>query len=43
MLHPEETLPHADVVFLGEAEGHIDKVLKDFNRGTLKENLQCHE
>ena len=36
MLHPEETLPHADVVFLGEAEGHIDKVLKDFNRGTLK-------
>ena len=45
MLHPEETLPHADVVsFLGEAEGHIDAgILKDFNRGTLKKNLQCHE
>jgi radical SAM superfamily enzyme YgiQ (UPF0313 family) len=36
MLHPEETLPHADAVFLGEAEGHIHKVLNDFERGALK-------
>lgn len=36
MLHPEETLPHADAVFLGEAEGHIHKVLEDFERGSLK-------
>ena len=36
MLHPEETLPYADAVFLGEAEGHIHEVLRDFERGTLK-------
>ncbi|MBF0384409.1 MAG: cobalamin-dependent protein [Candidatus Omnitrophica bacterium] len=36
MLHYEETLPHADAVFLGEAEGHIGKVFQDFERGALK-------
>jgi radical SAM superfamily enzyme YgiQ (UPF0313 family) len=37
MLHHEETMAHADAVFLGEAEGHIEKVLEDFRSGTLKE------
>ncbi len=36
MLHPEETLLHADAVFLGEAEEHIHKVLHDFEKGVLK-------
>lgn len=36
MLHAEETAQHADAVFLGEAEGHFDEVLNDFERGTLK-------
>ncbi|MBF0593858.1 MAG: cobalamin-dependent protein [Candidatus Omnitrophica bacterium] len=36
MLHAEETLLHADAVFLGEAEGHIHKVIADAERGTLK-------
>jgi radical SAM superfamily enzyme YgiQ (UPF0313 family) len=36
MLHHEETMGHADAVFLGEAEGHIETVLSDFKSGTLK-------
>lgn len=36
MLHAEETMEHADSVFLGEAEGHMDKVFKDFRNGELK-------
>ena len=36
MLHAEETASHADAVFLGEAEGHIEKVLQDFRDGKLK-------
>jgi len=36
MLHAEETRKHADAVFLGEAEGHIDKLLLDFEAGKLK-------
>lgn len=36
MLHPEETQEHADAVFLGEAEGHIEKVLQDFEKGSLE-------
>jgi len=36
MLHAEETRGHADAVFLGEAEGHIDTVLRDFEDGKLK-------
>jgi len=36
MLHAEETMEHADSVFLGEAEGRMEKVLDDFERGELK-------
>ncbi|GHU95690.1 B12-binding domain-containing radical SAM protein [Bacteroidia bacterium] len=36
MLHAEDTMEHADAVFLGEAEGRMDEVLADFNNGTLK-------
>ena len=36
MLHAEETLEHADAVFLGEAESRMDAVLEDFKNGTLK-------
>jgi radical SAM superfamily enzyme YgiQ (UPF0313 family) len=30
MLHAEETMTHADAVFLGEAEGKMEKVFSDF-------------
>jgi radical SAM superfamily enzyme YgiQ (UPF0313 family) len=36
MLHAEETLPHADSVFLGEVEGRLDKVFQDFNTNNLQ-------
>lgn len=36
MLHAEETMLHADSVFLGEAEGHMEQVFKDFRNGELK-------
>ncbi|HMK64513.1 MAG TPA: radical SAM protein [Thermodesulfobacteriota bacterium] len=36
MLHPEETAQHADAVFLGEAEGRMEKVLDDFRKGRLQ-------
>ncbi len=36
MLHAEETMEHADAVFMGEAEGHIEKVLDDFRKGRLQ-------
>lgn len=36
MLHGEEVQHHADAVFLGEAEGHIEGVLNDFLAGDLK-------
>ncbi|HBA83337.1 MAG TPA: radical SAM protein [Verrucomicrobia bacterium] len=36
MLHAEESAQHADAVFIGEAEGHFEKVLADFERGELK-------
>lgn len=36
MLHAEETMEHADSVFLGEVEGHMDQVFKDFKNGELK-------
>ena len=35
MLHADETQAHADSVFIGEAEGHIEKVLADFEAGRL--------
>lgn len=36
MLHHEETLPHADSVFLGEAEGRMEQVLTDLRNGRLQ-------
>ncbi len=36
MLHAEETMRHADAVFLGEAEGRMEEVFGDFRQGTLK-------
>ncbi len=36
MLHAEETLEHADSVFLGEAEGRMEQVLNDFKKNELK-------
>ncbi len=35
-LHAEETLAHADAVFLGEAEGRMESLLEDARKGTLK-------
>ncbi len=36
MLHAEETMEHADSIFLGEAEGRMEGVLSDFKNGELK-------
>ncbi|WP_010260438.1 B12-binding domain-containing radical SAM protein [Treponema primitia] len=36
MLHGEETMNHADSVFLGEAEGRMEQVLEDWRCGGLK-------
>ena len=36
MLHATETMEHADSVFLGEAEGRMDEVIKDWKNGQLK-------
>lgn len=36
MLHAEETMEHADSVFLGEAEGKMEEVFDDFRNGRLK-------
>ncbi|MCI5224941.1 MAG: radical SAM protein, partial [Candidatus Electrothrix sp. AR4] len=36
MLHAEETMQHADAVFLGEAEGRMEQVFTDFNKGQLQ-------
>jgi len=36
MLHAEETLKHGDAVFLGEAEGRMEKVFSDFSKGELQ-------
>lgn len=36
MLHAEETMQHADSVFMGEAEGRMEEVLNDFQNGELK-------
>lgn len=35
MLHSEETMQHADAVFLGEAEGRMEGVFRDFRVGRL--------
>jgi radical SAM superfamily enzyme YgiQ (UPF0313 family) len=36
MLHAEETKPHADSIFLGETEGRMEQVFKDFESDKLK-------
>lgn len=36
MLHAEETMAHADAVFLGEAEGRLEALFDDLRRGRLK-------
>ncbi|MFH1260152.1 MAG: radical SAM protein [Elusimicrobiota bacterium] len=36
MLHFEETLEHADAVFLGETEGRFDQVISDFKADKLQ-------
>ena len=36
MLHAEETMEHADSIFLGEAESRMEEVLEDWRNGTLK-------
>ncbi|MFH0867481.1 MAG: radical SAM protein [Bacteroidota bacterium] len=36
MLHAEETMLHADTVFLGESEGRMEQVMEDFKNGCLK-------
>jgi radical SAM superfamily enzyme YgiQ (UPF0313 family) len=36
MLHAEETMLHADAVFLGEAEGRMEEVFRDFRNGRLQ-------
>ena len=36
MLHAEETMAHADSVFLGEAEGRMEDVFNDFKNDALK-------
>ncbi len=36
MLHAEETMAHADAVFLGEAEGRMERVLEDLRQGCLQ-------
>ncbi len=36
MLHAEETMEHADSVFLGEAESRMEEVIADFKNNKLK-------
>lgn len=36
MLHAEETLEHADSVFLGESEGRMEEVMQDWKNGRLQ-------
>ena len=36
MLHHEETMQHADSVFLGEAEGRFEEVIDDLSKNKLK-------
>jgi radical SAM superfamily enzyme YgiQ (UPF0313 family) len=43
MLHAVETMNHADAVFLGEAEGRMEKVLEDFRKGQLQKKYDYME
>ena len=40
MLHAEETMAHADAVFLGEAEGRMEEVFADFRNGGAQAGLR---
>jgi radical SAM superfamily enzyme YgiQ (UPF0313 family) len=40
MLHAEETMRHADAVFLGEAESRMEQVISDFRSGRLQ---KCYD
>ncbi len=42
-LHYEEATQHADAVFLGEAEGNFDPVLRDLEAGSLKKVYDCRD
>lgn len=45
MLHAEETMQHADSIFLGESEGRMEEVISDFEQGKLKpvyNHMRCH-
>jgi len=37
MLHAEETLQHADSIFLGEVEGRLEQVIEDFRQDQLQQ------
>lgn len=37
MLHAEETLQHADSIFLGEVEGRLEQVIEDFKQNQLQQ------
>jgi len=43
MLHAEETMQHADSVFIGEPEGRFDAVIGDFKKGRLKKIYNYHQ
>lgn len=43
MLHAEETMQHADSVFLGEAEGRMEAVFSDFQNNRLKKKYDYLE
>ena len=43
MLHAEETMQHADSVFIGEPEGRFDEVIEDFKKGRLKKIYNYHQ
>jgi radical SAM superfamily enzyme YgiQ (UPF0313 family) len=43
MLHAEETMNHADAVFIGEAEGNMERVFDDFRKGRLQRVYDCLE
>jgi len=43
MLHAEETMKHADSVFLGEAEGRMEEVFSDFRNNKLQKVYNYRE
>jgi radical SAM superfamily enzyme YgiQ (UPF0313 family) len=43
MLHWEEAMAHADSVFVGEAEGHMERVIGDLKAGRLERVYQVRD